>query len=876
MGRAIDAFERSLRETVNLPPDVVFCSFCSREDFELSCRELLRMERVSAVVVLVTKLLDKSLDEKAQWVLRLLKLALGERRVVELLGAKGWTEEAESKLEYPETRVPVDSPLHGLGDVLDYANEGLLAGAAMEPWKLLLACAQNADADERRKIRESVFHGDSNKAAAVKLQVVDLCDAIRCYRETSPAATDLPLTIAWIENTPDEEFPLTLGSPVTLRDLMTKCLQWFPHSRIGLLDGDYERLRTGLMACENPDDASLPLKWLRDDGSLEGSSDVLLGRVDIFLIDIFLASDIEGAGGVNGLDLQQQIKNLCPGALVVVATKSGDYDNIKLAFDRGTEYYLPKDQFLSFPRLYFGALESLGYLVGRIENSAMRRHLVGLLRRWQARREHLWIGDKCFHMCNHAYEHAADDWKLFNEAVEVLDQYSPSPVPFDDSDIYAFALAIWLHDTGHRGNERIGEACLIRENHGLIAAEFILAAPELLGVAEEVSFLEGAETAVYERHYAERSSGARYDHMLADVDTWSTSDEEAARSCDAALQTLGQEPAHTLPVDVLSRHERLPSARKKGLSVAEKVALAAMYHKSNTPLLDADVNIDTIPSEYMRGPTTPVTCEGILSAAYGTAGEDRTRKLLTLVSLLRFVDGLDIHSTRVGGTTEGNLRKAAVHQDVMYVLRRLTVEAVSIADAYPELAVKVYSPIARVMAGRADEDREREKHRAELKEIERIVGSERSYFSLLEHAGFLLVQDGHFELHGCVDEVRIGWNPNTDRLRVTYEVNRSLRWLKEHFVKEKGDAKNKTILEKLVGVPTQDKRGLPYPLGELAGAGDYLKDWIGLADGIECCLELPGSLSPDEVRSLEEAGYVVEEERLLVHEVSPDKLCASG
>ena len=64
-------------------------------------------------------------------------------------------------------------------------------------------------------------------------------------------------------------------------------------------------------------------------------------------------------------------------------------------------------------------------------------------------KDFLWYGDKCYHMINHSYEHIIDNWKLTNQLFPVINKLSIS-----DNDLYSFCMAMWLHDIGHKGNER--------------------------------------------------------------------------------------------------------------------------------------------------------------------------------------------------------------------------------------------------------------------------------------------------------------------------------------------------------------------------------------------------------------------------------------
>lgn len=733
-------------------------------------------------------------------------------------------------------QTPVANPFRFLPEVVHWANRSIL-GASSNPLtlsELFELCGRNTSLEARQKTRERVLHRHSEHDMALKVQIADLCSAVLRFNGVARDAE--PFDVLWLENEPEARFlPSSAVAGAadgaqSYADVLLQAGRWFPRMNLFIRRSGFEEL------CCEVDRTPSDEVWIeanelvpRDESSdhLGPSRRINLNSVDLFLVDIYLDAR------VNGLDVQRMIKAAEPGSIVVMLSHSDDHENIRLAFEQGTEYYLLKRNFLSAFHLYYLAVDAVGPLVARIKDLDLRLHLQGLLRGWRHRRGFLWFGDKCFHMINHALTHTLHDWELVNEAAQMLIEQGLIGPPLSDEEIYALALGSWLHDIGHRGNERYGEAHQIRDCHGLLSAEFMVKNPELLGILE-------------------------FDEAKGE---FCGVDDYYDGQCFGAGSGQSDRGGASLPVRMLRRHQQNPW---NGLSILERSALIALYHKSNAPLVPDDVADrkarSKVPDEYFESAgREPITLIDILQVAY-PRDSPKIPRFLSLIALFRLVDGLDIHGSRVGGLSEGQLKKTVIRQDLEYNLRKLEIEAQAILDN-PEYRGRLDRELPATLIEHVCS---RKPIPPELKNaFSEALPQEKPFLSLLNYAEFISVQDGHFDLHGCVENVSITLNDATGRVRLEYRLNRPYAWLQERTVREKA-GEYVTLWQKLFGSGRQGEVGvvdvdsLPYPLGELRSASRFLREWMNLDRGIEHAIRLPRrGLAESGTSELRDLGFEV-------------------
>ena len=295
----------------------------------------------------------------------------------------------------------------------------------------------------------------------------------------------------------------------------------------------------------------------------------------------------------------------------------------------------------------------MGSLISLIEDSMLQRSLLGNIRYWKHKKNYLWFGDKCYHMIDHGFNHILDDWNIANSILFPILKYEIREQDYRFGDLciskdellYAFSMAIWLHDIGHKGNHRYGEPHLIRETHGIISGELILSKPDSFGIMIK----REKEIEIYRE----------------------------------LLFPAGKEKKPVTQL-ILEQVER-----KKSITILEMIALFTIYHKSNSPLREREYyemvqKNKFIPRDFFFNcnPNNGViTLESILDKLPSSSFKE---DFFSLVALFRFIDGLDIKVTRVGDPNERELKLWVIQRDLEYNFRRLEVLAERMADKVAE------------------------------------------------------------------------------------------------------------------------------------------------------------------------------------------------
>jgi len=721
---------------------------------------------------------------------------------------------------------PIQEQLPGrAGKALEFFNRRLLRPERRVDVARILALSKVAADTASWRGSEAA----SSPGERLERQLVDLCAAIRRF-EDRPSQSGA-FHVLWFDDRPgtplveccpglSELLTEEAAGKETLESLYACFPQWFPGMEMHLVSSGFATTLADLQACVSSGlHAQYTFRCARRCGAGEDRSDIRADRCNMFLIDTTLG------GECSGFDLQDALESLSPATPSIVLGASHHYRDIAEAVRRGAEYYLPKDQVLATPLLFFMHLDEVGRLVSRIGDLAVRRSLADTLAYWQRRKDFLWFGDKCYHMINHSHVHTSDDWRLLNELVEVLLRNEwVGRDELDDEDIYCLSLGTWLHDIGHRGNERLGEAHRIRDNHGLIAAEFVLKHPETLGIAEVGRRGARTERPGFDRYYEKMSFGGVPAPQAIRDRPWT----------EAALTDL------------------------------EAVALYALFHKSNAPLTREDGTRmraagRTIPREYFEHGDVAagrlVSLADILARRQSPA---KASRFLSLVSLLRLVDGLDIHRPRVGDPGEGALKKAVIAQDLEYLLDQLGHEVDRVVEralaADPSLSA---AAMARELLREPEQQIRARTFRmdgAHRSQLNRRFGPLDNYWALIDYASFVSVQDGHFDLHSAVDSVGIVSPESPDSpLEVRYRLGKDLAWLMETTVREMS-REPMSLWHKIFGDAANGI--LPYAFGELQVAANHLRQWLRLERGVRLSVDVPVSGSSSEGRSLVEAPAV--------------------
>jgi hypothetical protein len=220
-------------------------------------------------------------------------------------------------------------------------------------------------------------------------------------------------------------------------------------------------------------------------------SKIKFSEIDFILQDIFL-----GDNGMSGTDLAPLYCNVAPQAILFFLTSmdvetlaaSGYSDKVDRVISKDRipalmKYYYERFHELYGPLLWPVFLES----EERKENPPTLldresvRHLLANVRLWIMEPGILFHGYALPEMVDHEMRHTVGLWNMTNRILGPYLERRPEGTMSHEERVL-LALAIWLHDIGHRGDEHHTESMAIREHHGSISESLILGSPEALGI----------------------------------------------------------------------------------------------------------------------------------------------------------------------------------------------------------------------------------------------------------------------------------------------------------------------------------------------------------------------------------------------------------
>ncbi len=542
-----------------------------------------------------------------------------------------------------------------------------------------------------------------------------------------------------------------------------------------------------------------------------------LQEYDLILLDLELEKHpgtIEPGRFIKGTDCLRRLMEVAPEIPTFIVSKSQDPDDIEAVLKVGAQFFVPKDQALGVVFHYYEYLRSLGELCLFIQQRELRQNLIGNLRYWNFHREHLWRGDKCYHMVGHTYSHMSNVWHILNALLVPLlksrsGMFGGHGSDERDETLYALAMATWLHDVGHSGNRQYGESHKLRQLHGIISAELLLERPDLFGI----------------HGYVDGRPPPYIGEAFVPPDTVL----EIIRRRFALLTALER----TRPSAEGEPRDNYPRYR----FLVEKIALLCIYHLSGCPVTDDDYQSirrkgKKMPiGAYEKGDPLglPITLESVVQLL----GADQKKWMLQAIGLLRFADNLDINRNRVGDETEKGHRIALQQRDMEYQFLNLrrTVEDMANQAGLPTnrrqrfMEVFFSQVVCDVRERQGLSAQTRDNQRALLNQIEADVDTH-NYDMLVGFIEFIAVQDGHFDLHSAIDNVHVdvvsGMGP-----KIAYESFLREDELENRTVKVAGQGKEKNLIEHLCGILAKGdgtKAADGYARGEWDSCRKILKE----------------------------------------------------
>lgn len=552
-----------------------------------------------------------------------------------------------------------------------------------------------------------------------------------------------------------------------------------------------------------------------------------LSEFDLILLDLHLGTD-ETTGQPIELTGQNILKEFIfsnPEIPVFILSSLEDTIVIRDTLQKGADFYVPKSRLLSLPGRINNYFREMGESLDAIEEKMLRQNVVGNLRKWRFNKNLLWFGDKCYHMINHSFEHSQNNWNIANQILPDIIQYlrkHEEVLTLTEEDIYCFCMAIWLHDIGHKGNERYGEPHAIRDVHGLISAELILKHPEHYGIMD-------------------------YDGSVASPYRW-----VSFRHPKTAPQVIRERFAALAAAEKFALKNNGVKSNKEtidgihALTRLERIALICLYHKSNFPLDDDDVK--TIINKGKRIPldcyenydreTEPIHLKSICDLT-------NDHNLLRMVALFRFIDGMDINRNRVGEEIQEAIKTETIERDKKQQLFKLREEVYRLRDAHLKGTGKekrfvslFYENVSdAIMAEKSINKQMRKEQQQFLDTIDQNISLD-NYYTLVDYIQFIAVQKGHFKLHNSISGIDIKHSldrRNKISFVFKYKTDKDEKHLdsKDITVKEWHEAKGRTIRDHLLG-KRQKIDGVDYRIEngyvrrEMNNGAKYLKDWFDI------------------------------------------------
>lgn len=304
----------------------------------------------------------------------------------------------------------------------------------------------------------------------------------------------LPLNILVVDNKPTEVCAYNELLPPELGLLFWKKARWwFVSSEEG-----FQALRDG------PDDF-IPKEFLYCDGEAlwvdPQKKPPRLDEFDLILQDQFLGigevAEARSPGDFTGIELAEAYHERCPQALLFITTGLDVQSLLSLDHPIFADRIIPKHHLAALPWYYYVAfVETMGSMLwdawleatddaSPLTSRSTLRALVGTIRQWKQEPEILWHGQALAELVDHGDKHISELWRLADGILGARNNQQELMIGHDKvgaGERVLLALAIWLHDIGHRGDDMVIDPPSVRESHGAISERLLLQDPKAFGL----------------------------------------------------------------------------------------------------------------------------------------------------------------------------------------------------------------------------------------------------------------------------------------------------------------------------------------------------------------------------------------------------------
>lgn len=468
------------------------------------------------------------------------------------------------------------------------------------------------------------YKGNAEEKDKIREDIIDLDYLFSLIK----VPNNLPLNILIVENNPKE-----------IKDRITDLKKHFTALKFFLISGredgkKFSDFRQALLSGELSDIAKF-IDTEFDSNAFEKEG-ISFDKIDFILQDIFLEQ-----GGLSGSDFANLYFDVAPQSMVFFLTSMDVETLAATGYDKKVDRIIGKDRIKGLMKYYYERFHELyGPILWsvfvkaqdrnvespKLDDKVAVRMLLGNIRTWTIEPGILFHGYALPEMVDHAFRHTSGLWKMANNILGPFFERMPRSI-MSAKDKILLALAIWLHDIGHRGDEHHYESMEIRENHGSISESLILDHSKALGIDWLTDFCHRHECKDYASD--KRKSDKRNEIPLT-----------------------GNSLCHLRKLGLMCRYHQSSAPLKD-----DNIAKLILKMKRPSPYcvvgIKEDFNtVDEVSEEHINNWLDKTRDFGSFAHDVRTLGDFNDESLLNLTGMVRWLDALHTHNERIGSLTQ--------------------------------------------------------------------------------------------------------------------------------------------------------------------------------------------------------------------------------